>query len=189
MTADQAPLRPVTPETTTAVADTRNSRPSSDSGALMDGALPSRTLPVLEEVVEVRKEWVDRGGYRLSKRVETLEQTIDEVLRTSEVRIERVAVGRTLADGVVPEVRYEGDTMVLPVVEEILVTEKRLVLREEVRVTRVEGAASAPQTVSLRKENILIERLGEGDHSAADPLSQAASKAVNQTPAGDNQKE
>jgi uncharacterized protein (TIGR02271 family) len=173
MTADEAPLRHVPAEA---------AAPSVD-------AAPPRTLPVLEEVVEVRKEWVDRGGYRLSKRVETLEETIDEVLRTSEVRIERVPVGRTLADGVVPEFRREGDTFVLPVVEEILVTEKRLVLREEIRVTRLEGTMRAPQTVSLRREAIVIERLGEGDHSDADPLSQAASQAVNQTPARDNPKE
>jgi uncharacterized protein (TIGR02271 family) len=153
-----------------------------------DAGMQRRVLPIIEEVVSVQKHWVDKGGYRLSKQVETLEQTVDEVLRTSDVRIERVAIGRTLPEGEVPGVRQEGDTLVVPVIEEILVTEKRLVLREEIRVTRVEGTVRSPQTVSLRKENILIERLGERSHAAAEPLSQTASQAVNNVPEGDIQR-
>jgi len=148
-----------------------------------------RVLPIVQEVASVHKQWIDQGGYRLSKRVETLQETIDEVLRRADVRIERVPIGRMLEDGVVPDVRHEGNTFVLPVVEEILVTEKRLVLREEVRVTRVETTTRSPQQVSLRREDILIERLGEGESLGADPHPPAAVQVADTTPRGGNSKE
>lgn len=48
-------------------------------------------------------------------------------------QIERVAIGRVL-DGPVTQ-RQEGDTLILPVVEEVLVWEKKMILKEEIRVT------------------------------------------------------
>jgi stress response protein YsnF len=35
-----------------------------------------------------------------------------------------------------PEIRTEGDVTILPVVEEVLVVEKRLVLKEELHIRR-----------------------------------------------------
>jgi hypothetical protein len=48
--------------------------------------------------------------------------------------IEHVPVGRIL-DAPVPQ-RQEGDTLVLPVIEEVLVYRRKLYLREEIRITR-----------------------------------------------------
>jgi hypothetical protein len=48
--------------------------------------------------------------------------------------IERVQIDRIVAEP--PVQRQEGDTLILPVVEEVLVVEKRLMLREEIRITR-----------------------------------------------------
>lgn len=47
--------------------------------------------------------------------------------------IERVAVGRILDSPATQ--RQEGDTLILPVVEEVIVCEKKMVLKEEVRIT------------------------------------------------------
>ncbi|MDB5301088.1 MAG: hypothetical protein JWO87_2751, partial [Phycisphaerales bacterium] len=60
---------------------------------------------------------------------------------------------------VVPEVRREGDTLIVPLVEEVLVVEKRLVLREEVRVTTRRSQTHQPQRVTLRSEEAEIERI------------------------------
>src|SRR5579885_363982 len=51
-----------------------------------------------------------------------------------EYEIEHVPVGRVL-DAPVAQ-RQEGDTLVLPVVEEVLVYRRKLFLREEIRITR-----------------------------------------------------
>lgn len=125
-----------------------------------------RTLPVLEERLHVDKVLKDRGGYRISKRVETREELIDEPLRHHKVDIERHPVGRRLLGEAMPEPRYEGDTYIVPVIEEVLVTEKQLVLVEEIRITRRQGMHHKPQQVTLRKEDISIERLEPKDPSA-----------------------
>ena len=125
-----------------------------------------RTLPVIEESLQVDKEVVDRGGYRISKRVETREQLVDELLHTEHVEIERRQINTAIADGAIPQMRQEGDTLIVPVIEEMLITIKRLVLVEEVRITRTQGTQRKPQTYTLRKEHIEVERLDPEEPSA-----------------------
>lgn len=126
-----------------------------------------RRLSVIEETLQVGKRAVDRGGYRLTKRVETHEQPIEALLRSEHVEIERRPMNIPITDGRVPAIRQEGDTLIVPVIEETLVTVKRLVLLEEVRVTRTSHTRRQAQTVTLRKEHIEVERL------AAEPPSKA----------------
>ncbi len=128
----------------------------------------TRRLPVIEESLHVAKQAVDRGGYRIHKQIETREQLVDELLRTEQVEIERRPINTAIADGAVPQTRQEGDTLIVPVIEEMLVTVKRLVLVEEVRITRVQGTHRKPQTFTLRKEHIEIERLAAEDASTGE---------------------
>lgn len=133
-------------------------------GAIEDSAVfverQTVTLPLITESLQVETLHVDRGGYRISKRVEARDVLVDELLRHETVDIERRPLNRVLEDGLVPEVRYEGDTMIVPVVKEIVVTEKRLVLFEEIRITRTSSMQRNSQTVALREEHVVIERLG-----------------------------
>jgi uncharacterized protein (TIGR02271 family) len=121
------------------------------------------SVPVIEEFVEVEKRTVDQSGYRLTKQVETRQETVDELLRNHRVSIERRPVGTQLALADMPQPHYEGQTLVIPVIEEILVTEKRLILVEEVRITPVETTHRTQQNVELRKEKVEIERLAAHD--------------------------
>ncbi len=123
----------------------------------------ARTIAAVEETVHVDKVKVDRGGFRVTKGHETRTQVVDTLLSAERVEIERRAIGTPLAVGERPVTRQEGDTLVVPVVEEMLVTEKRLVLVEEVRITRVRDTRREVRHVPLKKEHIDIERL------AADP--------------------
>jgi stress response protein YsnF len=118
-----------------------------------------RSIPVIDEKIDVRKIDLDQGGYRLTKRIETREEIVDELLRNHRVEIERVPMGTLLAIADMPKPRHEGDTFIVPVVEEVLVTEKRLRLVEEVRITRIEETHRQPRRVELRKEEVSIERL------------------------------
>ena len=115
------------------------------------------TVPLVEETAEVRKVEVDQGGWRVVKRVSTDTQVVDEELQSENVEIERRPIGQPVV--MAPQTRYEGETLVVPVLEEVLVTEKRLVLVEEIRITRVRHTHRQPQTVTLRKDHIEIERL------------------------------
>jgi len=118
-----------------------------------------QTVPLVEEFAEVEKVMVDRGGFRISKNVEVEAHTLDEPLQHFRCEVERRAINKQLDGTTVPNVRYEGETLVVPVIEEVLVTEKRLVLVEEVRITRIAGTHSSPKTVELRRENVVVQRL------------------------------
>ena len=82
---------------------------------------------------------------------------VDEPLLRETVEVARVPVG-TYADQPQP-IRHEGDVIVVPVYEEVLVVEKRLLLREEVRITRHRDETRDPQEVSLRRTRVEVERL------------------------------
>ncbi len=114
-------------------------------------------VPLLAEEVVVGTEEVARGVVRVHKRVETRQETVDVPLASDEVTVERVPIN-TLVEGDAPQIREEDGVIVIPVLEEVLVVEKRLLLREEVRLTRRSTTTSQPQTVMLRRETAEVER-------------------------------
>src|SRR6478735_9223361 len=80
----------------------------------------------------------------------------DIPVQTESLEVERVPVGHWIEAPA--GIRQEGDTTIYPVVEEVLVVEKRLRLVEEVRVTRRRATRQVREEVSLRREEILVER-------------------------------
>lgn len=118
-------------------------------------------IPVAEEHLEVGKREVETGRLRLQKRVSEHEQTIDEPLFADEITIERVAINRVI--DAPTSARVEGETTVIPLFEEQIVLQKRLVLREEVRVTKRRIERRAPQTVAVRREEVIVERVSDDE--------------------------
>lgn len=118
-------------------------------------------IPVAEEELEIGKREVEAGRLRLQKRVSEHEQTVDEPLFADEITLERVTINRFIEEPT--PARIEGDTTVIPLFEERLVVQKRLVLREEVRITRRRIERHAPQTVALRREEVTVERVSGDD--------------------------
>jgi uncharacterized protein (TIGR02271 family) len=118
---------------------------------------PPLVLPVLAEALDVQTRRVETGRVRLHKTVHTREVLVDEPLVREEVIIERVPVNRVV-EGPIP-VRYEGDTMILSLLEEVLVVETRLLLTEEVHLTTRRTERHAPERVTLRHEDVTIERV------------------------------
>lgn len=138
--------------------------PTSDRGssAASAGILVSTspvTVPLIAETAEVEKTTVDLGGYRVSKRVESHDETVSTATWHQEVIIDRRAIGQQLPPGERPEPYYEGETFVIPVLREILVTEKRLVLIEEIRVQTLERQEPISRQVTLRHEEVTVEKL------------------------------
>lgn len=116
-------------------------------------------IPVIEETLQVDKRLVETGsGVRLHKHVEQREELVDQPLLRDELVVEHVPVGRMVKEDEVPLTRYEGDTLVMPVFEEVLVVQKQLMLKEEVRVTRHRHEVHAPQKVVLRAEQVKVDR-------------------------------
>jgi uncharacterized protein (TIGR02271 family) len=131
----------------------------------------------MQEELDVRTRRVEtQSGVRVSKTVEEREEIVDEPLTKEEVEVERVAMNVPV--DAPSGVRYEGDTMIIPIFEEIVVVEKRLMLKEEIRVTRRRENFRAPQPVTLRREVASVERM-------EDTGVRAAAAAAGSTPASD----
>jgi uncharacterized protein (TIGR02271 family) len=113
-------------------------------------------IPVIEERVNVQKREQLSGIVEIHKTVNERTQTVDEPLLSQEVEVERVAINR-FVDEAVP-VRYEDDTTIIPLLEEVLVVEKRLLLREEVHIKTVRRELHNPQEITLREERVQVVR-------------------------------
>jgi uncharacterized protein (TIGR02271 family) len=94
--------------------------------------------------------------------VQAREVLVDEPLLREEVVIERVPIDRVV-EGPIP-VRYEGDTMIVSVLEEVLVVETRLRLTEELRITRRQTKTHRPVTATVRREDVTVERVDRERH-------------------------
>jgi stress response protein YsnF len=87
------------------------------------------------EQIETARRLRALGRVRAARPSERWVPDIDLGLGPEEVEVERVPVGRRVAAP--PPLRREGDQTVIPVVEEVTVVERRLILAEEIRVRRV----------------------------------------------------
>ena len=116
-----------------------------------------------EEAVSVTKREVDTGRVQVALTTETQTVVAREILRGRRVEVERVPVGRTLAEGeAAPVPHEEGDTLVVPIVEETAVVVKRLVVREEVRLRFVPTEQPFEQAVDVRRQHATVERVPPG---------------------------
>lgn len=118
-------------------------------------------LPLVEEALRVGKRRVETGRVRVSVSTEVQEEVVRETLRSERAELERVPVGRELAEGEpAPTMRQEPDgTVVVPVLEEVLVIERRLVLKEEIRMRLVAVDEAVEQPVAVRRQRASVERL------------------------------
>ena len=120
-------------------------------------------VPLAEERLAVSKREVETGRIQVALTTETETVVAREVLCGRRVEVERVPVGRTLAEGeAAPVPHEEGDTLVIPVVEETAVVVKRLVVREEVRLRFVPTERPFEEAVDLRRQRATVERAPPG---------------------------
>jgi uncharacterized protein (TIGR02271 family) len=117
-------------------------------------------LPVIEERAVVRREVVETGRVRLTRRVHETDEEISVPVQHDEVDVERVPINQTLPAGALPPAtRYEGDVLIIPVVREVAVVETRLLVVEELRVTKRQVTTNHTEPVHLRREEIIVERV------------------------------
>ena len=127
----------------------------------LDDTGDDAVLPLVEEALLVGKRRVETSRVRVSVSTEIQEQVVRETLRTERTELERVPIGRELAEGEpAPAMRQEPDgTVVVPVLEEVLVVERRLVLREEIRMRVVAVDEAVEQPMTVRRQRASVERL------------------------------
>ena len=116
----------------------------------------ARTLPVVEEVLEVGRQTVETGAVRV--RLGTTETTHPLRLDSwsERVELERVPIGQPVAERREPW--HDGEVLVVPVYEERVVLQRTLVLKEELRLRRRRDHATEESAVVLRRDEVLAER-------------------------------
>jgi uncharacterized protein (TIGR02271 family) len=130
-------------------------------------------LTLLAEELTVGKEAVETGRVRVSKQTHTREVAVDEALLRESAEIERIPIGRQIFE--MPSVRHEGETIIVPIVEEVIHTERRLMLKEEVRITRKKTTEQFHDRVTLRYQEAVVTRV-QSTSEMADDASTKESK-------------
>jgi uncharacterized protein (TIGR02271 family) len=115
------------------------------------------TLPLLEEHATIDKRTVTTGKVRVVTHTETVEETVRAVLKGEEAEVVTVELDQTVS-GPAPLIRTEGGVTIIPVLEEMLVVEKRLVLKREIRISKRSTSETVEVPVSLRRQRAKVER-------------------------------
>lgn len=118
-------------------------------------------IPVIQEQATVRKRIVETGRVKISKSVREYEEVVDIPHVYEKVEIERVPVNKFVE--IAPKVRNEGETTIIPVLEERFVMEKRLFLVEELHIRKDRTETHQPQTVKVLKEEVDVKRITPGE--------------------------
>ena len=117
---------------------------------------PDEKLSLIEEQLVIDKRAVRDGSVRVSTKTEFVTEAAEARLDSENVEVTRVAIGREVSEA--PAVRTDGDVTIVPVMEEVLVVEKRLMLVEEIHIRRVATTDDVSIPVELRKQRASIER-------------------------------
>ena len=125
-------------------------------------------IPLVEERLALTKRQVAGGALRVSTRTEVRAQVAEREVDRYRVEVTRVPVGRVVEAA--PAARTEGDTTVVPVIEERLVVVKQLFLTEELHIRHVVEREVKRETVPLRSQRAVVERRdASGRFVAAEP--------------------
>ncbi len=114
-------------------------------------------LQVVEERLTVGRWRLPTGSVRIGTHTETVDAVAEVELDRYRVEVTRVPVGCVVDEA--PQARAEGDTTIVPVIEERLVVVKQFFLVEEVHIRHVLERQTVAETVTLRRQRAVIEHL------------------------------
>ncbi len=115
-------------------------------------------IPVVEETLRVEKREYESGRVLVHKTVTERDEVAEVLLRQQDLIVERVPVGRAVSEA--PQTRQDGDTLIVPILEEVMVVEKRLFLKEELHIRKHSTERTEQHKVRLRTEHVEIEQTG-----------------------------
>jgi stress response protein YsnF len=113
-------------------------------------------LSVVQEHLSVSVQQHETGSVRVRKEGQEELINVPVVLRAAHVDVRHVPVNRQVDSEYGP--RQEGDTWIVPVFEYIPVTELRLMLKEEIHITRRTIEREDIHTVAIRRDQVIVER-------------------------------
>ena len=122
-------------------------------------------IPLHAEEVSIGKRQIATGRVTVSTVTQSREELVEQLLQSERVEVEHLPVGKVIQQ--VPEIREEGDLVIIPVVEEVVFIERRLVLKEEVRIRRIRETQNYQERVVLRRQEAVITRVPDDSNPPA----------------------
>ena len=123
-------------------------------------------IPLVEESAIIGKQQVSTGHLRVRTVTDTVEELAHASVQREDVEVTRVPINRVVETA--PEIRTDGDVTIVPVLEEMLVVTKQLVLKEELHIRRRIETETVDVPVTLRKQRAIIERDAPGGATVDD---------------------
>jgi uncharacterized protein (TIGR02271 family) len=128
-----------------------------DSPPSQDSLDETEIIPLAEEELRGDKRTVTTGMVRVRTVVDVETELAKATLDGEAVEVTRVPMDRMIDQP--PAIRTENDVTIIPILEEVLVVEKRLVLKEELHVRKRKTTEDVEIPVELRKQRAVIERI------------------------------
>ena len=133
-----------------------------------NAARESVVIPVVEERLEVRKEEAETGRVAVYLTPHEREEIVRVPLVDEHVEVRHVEVNR-FVDAPEP-VRQDGDVTIVPVMEEVLVVQKRLRVKHELHLVRRRETREHAQRVTLRSEEARVLRSAAPPAPTSSPM-------------------
>lgn len=117
------------------------------------------TIEVHAEDVDISKRLVERGRVRIESSVEDVPFSRDVEYGQDVVDVKHVPIDEEFDE--IPQTRQEGNTIIIPVVEEVVVISKRYRLVEEVHVTRRRETQTEHVETTVKRQSVSVEIEGD----------------------------
>jgi stress response protein YsnF len=132
--------------------------------------MANTVLPIVEEEVQVGKRRFETERVRVRTVTDSAQEFVRQELTGEHLEVERVVIDLLIEPGAdLPRTRTEGNVTILPILEEVVVVEKRLRLKEEVRITKRVTTELTETPMTVRKQRAVIERLNSEGGLVTDP--------------------
>lgn len=118
-----------------------------------DHAQSDAPIALVSETLDVGRRVVETGRVRVEVTTQTTTQPVELMHVTTEVEVARHEINRMLdRDEATPQQTMRDGVTIIPILEEIVVAEKRLVLLAELHLTTRTTASTVTSSVALRKQ-------------------------------------
>lgn len=131
------------------------------------------TIALHAEEVSVALRIAEIARVRIETVTSDVEHPVHQALATEAAEIVHVPRGHFVDEA--PSPRFEGDLVIVPVLEERVVVEKRLFLKEELHIRRVRSVADHTETVFLRRQDVNVSR------TPSDPTTDGHTSSIHPT--------
>lgn len=113
-------------------------------------------LDLAEEQVELTKQRVVDGHVSVTRSTSEHDEVVSTLLNKENVEVEHVAKAQRV--DAMPAIREEKGVLIVPVVEEEIEVVRKLVLKEELHIRKVQENVPFEDVVTIRKQHVTVEK-------------------------------